>query len=135
MVFRKHYGLAIQIAKHLKLPESRILEHWAFYKVMYDNSKSSDMSILSVFFFVPFDFDFKSLYFFTDDDQVVKKIAEKLRLAGGHGISICNIAKKAGERNRKELAIRVIISFHIMPSYTKPILIIECFLFSSSCWI
>lgn len=40
LVFRKHYGLAIQIAKHLKLPESRILEHWAFHKVTYDKSKS-----------------------------------------------------------------------------------------------
>lgn len=38
LVFRKHYGLAIQIAKHLKLPESRILEHWAFHKVTYDKS-------------------------------------------------------------------------------------------------
>lgn len=41
LVFRKHYGLAIQIAKHLKLPESRILEHWAFNKVTYDKSKYS----------------------------------------------------------------------------------------------
>lgn len=40
LVFRKHYGLAIQIAKHLKSPESRILEHWAFHKVTYDKSKS-----------------------------------------------------------------------------------------------
>lgn len=39
LVFRKHYGMAIQIAKHLKLPESRILEHWAFHKVTYDKSK------------------------------------------------------------------------------------------------
>lgn len=38
LVFRKHYGLAIQIAKHLKLPESRILEHWAFHKVTHDKS-------------------------------------------------------------------------------------------------
>lgn len=39
LVFRKHYALAIQIAKHLKLPESRILEHWAFHSVIYDKSK------------------------------------------------------------------------------------------------
>lgn len=38
LVFRKHYALAIQIAKHLKLPESRILEHWAFHKVNNDES-------------------------------------------------------------------------------------------------
>lgn len=41
LVFRKHYGLAIQIAKHLKLPESRILEHWAFHKVVHDKSNVS----------------------------------------------------------------------------------------------
>lgn len=45
LVFRKHYGLAIQIAKHLKLPESRILEHWAFHKVTYDKSKSIQFEI------------------------------------------------------------------------------------------
>lgn len=39
LVFRKHYGLAIHIAKHLKLPESRILEHWAFHKVIHDKSE------------------------------------------------------------------------------------------------
>lgn len=33
LVFRKHYGLAIQIAKHMKLTESRILEHWAKHQV------------------------------------------------------------------------------------------------------
>lgn len=41
LVFRKQYGLAIQIAKHLKLPECRILEHWAFHKITYDKSKSN----------------------------------------------------------------------------------------------
>lgn len=39
LVFRKHYGLAIQLAKHLKISEARILEHWAFHKVAYDKSK------------------------------------------------------------------------------------------------
>lgn len=33
LVFRKQYGLAIQIAKHMKLTESRILEHWATHQV------------------------------------------------------------------------------------------------------
>lgn len=35
LVFRKHYGLAIQIAKHMKLTESRILEHWATHQVQH----------------------------------------------------------------------------------------------------
>lgn len=51
LVFRKHYGLAIQIAKHLKLPESRILEHWAFHKVMHDDSKLLHCAILLFFEF------------------------------------------------------------------------------------
>ncbi|XP_055324768.1 vacuolar protein sorting-associated protein 16 homolog [Sitodiplosis mosellana] len=80
LVFRKFYGLAIQIAKHLKLPESRILEHWAFNKVTYDKN----------------------------DDDVARKISEKLKMAGAQGISFCNIAKKAQELGRKNLAIRLL---------------------------
>lgn len=38
LVSRRHYYLAIQIAKHLQLSEiegeSRILAHWACYKVI-----------------------------------------------------------------------------------------------------
>lgn len=37
LVARRHYYLSIQIARHLQLPEidgeSRILAHWACYKV------------------------------------------------------------------------------------------------------
>lgn len=47
LVFRKHYGLAVQIAKYLKLAESRILEHWAFHKVKYD--KSNDILFILTF--------------------------------------------------------------------------------------
>lgn len=36
LVFRKHYGLSVYIAKHLQLPESRILEDWANNKVIND---------------------------------------------------------------------------------------------------
>lgn len=39
LVFRKHYGLAIQIAKHLTLSETRILEHWAYHKIINEPSK------------------------------------------------------------------------------------------------
>lgn len=42
-----------------------------------------------------------------DDDEVAKKISEKLKMAGAHGISFCNIAKKAQELGRKDLAIKV----------------------------
>lgn len=43
----------------------------------------------------------------TDDDDVARKISEKLKLAGAQGISFCNIAKKAQELGRKDLAIKV----------------------------
>lgn len=42
-----------------------------------------------------------------DDDDVARKISEKLKLAGTQGISFCNIAKKAQELGRKNLAIKV----------------------------
>lgn len=39
LVARRHYYLSIQIARHLQLPEiegeSRILAHWACYKVIF----------------------------------------------------------------------------------------------------
>lgn len=41
LVFRKHYAIAIQVAKHLKLPESWILEHWAYHKVINDKSNKT----------------------------------------------------------------------------------------------
>lgn len=44
-----------------------------------------------------------------DDDDVARKISEKLKLAGAQGISFCNIAKKAQELGRKNLAIKVMI--------------------------
>lgn len=44
---------------------------------------------------------------FLDDENVARKISEKLKLAGAQGISFCNIAKKAQERGRKDLAIKV----------------------------
>ncbi|GAB0090509.1 Vacuolar protein sorting-associated protein 16 homolog [Sergentomyia squamirostris] len=80
LVFRKHYALAIQIAKHLKMPESRILEHWALHKVMYDKH----------------------------DEEVARKIAEKFRNPIALGVSFCTIAKKAQETGRTKLAIMLL---------------------------
>lgn len=48
LVFRKHYAVAIQVAKHLKLPEQRILEHWAIYKVEHDKSEYFFLQIILV---------------------------------------------------------------------------------------
>ena len=80
LVFRKYYGLAIQIAKHLNLSESRILEHWAYHKIT--NEKS--------------------------DAEVIQKIAEKFRDPSKLGISFCTIAKKAEEVGKTKLAIQLL---------------------------
>lgn len=47
------------------------------------------------------------IFFQIDDDDVARKISEKLKLAGAQGISFCNIAKKAQELGRRNLAIKV----------------------------
>uniref|UniRef100_A0A1A9UWX3 Vacuolar protein sorting-associated protein 16 homolog n=1 Tax=Glossina austeni TaxID=7395 RepID=A0A1A9UWX3_GLOAU len=80
LVFRKHYAIAIQVAKHLKLPESWILEHWAFHKVMNDKN----------------------------DNEVARKITEKFKNPSIEGISFCNIAEKAYAAGRDELAIKLL---------------------------
>jgi hypothetical protein len=80
LVFRKHYGLAIQIAKHLKLPETRILEHWAYHKIQFEKS----------------------------DLEIVKKISEKLKDPQNKGVSFCTIAKRAEELGKVKLAIMLL---------------------------
>ncbi|XP_037955262.1 vacuolar protein sorting-associated protein 16 homolog [Teleopsis dalmanni] len=80
LVFRKHYAVAIQVAKHLKLPESWILEHWAYHKVMNDKN----------------------------DNEVARKIIEKFKNPSIEGISFCNIAEKAHAVKRDELAIKLL---------------------------
>ncbi|KAJ9598585.1 hypothetical protein L9F63_010714 [Diploptera punctata] len=82
LVLRRHYYLAIQIAKYLKLPynegSSRILAHWACYKV-----KQTQL----------------------DREQVARDIADKLGYAPG--VSYSEIAMKAADCGRKQLAIKL----------------------------
>lgn len=80
LVFRKHYGLAIQIAQHLKLSEYNILEHWAIYKVKNDKN----------------------------DEDVARKISQKFKNPSIRDISFCNIANVAQAIGRKKLAIMVL---------------------------
>lgn len=80
LVFRKHYGLAIQIAKHLNLSESRILEHWAYHQIMLDKS----------------------------DREIIHNIAEKFKDPMTLGVSFCTIAKKAEECGKTKLAIQLL---------------------------
>ncbi|XP_076239321.1 vacuolar protein sorting 16 isoform X2 [Calliopsis andreniformis] len=83
LVARRHYYLSIQIARHLQLPEiegeSRILAHWACYKV-----KQTQL----------------------DKEQIAEEIADKLGYAPG--VSYSEIAKKAADCGRKQLAIKLI---------------------------
>lgn len=82
LVFRKHYGLAIEIARHLNLSECRIMEHWAYHKIMYENN----------------------------DTEIIQKIADKFRdsMSLSLGISFCTIAKKAEEVGKTKLAIQLL---------------------------
>ncbi|XP_017058779.1 vacuolar protein sorting-associated protein 16 homolog [Drosophila ficusphila] len=80
LVFRKHYAIAIQVAKHLNLPESWILEHWAYHKVIND----------------------------PNDVEVARKITEKFKNPSVEGISFCNIAAKAHQAGRDDLAIKLL---------------------------
>ncbi|XP_055906009.1 vacuolar protein sorting-associated protein 16 homolog [Eupeodes corollae] len=80
LVFRKNYAVAIQVAKHLKLPESWILEHWAIHKVYNDR----------------------------DDNEVARKITEKFKNPSIQGISYCNIAEKAHDIGKDDLAIKLL---------------------------
>ncbi|XP_011644142.1 vacuolar protein sorting-associated protein 16 homolog [Pogonomyrmex barbatus] len=83
LVVRRHYYLSIQIARHLQLPEidgeSRILAHWACYKV-----KQTQL----------------------DKEQIAEEIADKLGYAPG--VSYSEIAKRAADCGRKQLAIKLI---------------------------
>ncbi|XP_022919610.2 vacuolar protein sorting-associated protein 16 homolog [Onthophagus taurus] len=83
LVKRHHYYLAIEIAKYLKMPEkdgsSRILVHWAKYKVRKQG---------------------------IDDEILSRQIAEKLNLAAG--VSFSEIANAADSAGRKNLAIKLL---------------------------
>ncbi|KOX72193.1 Vacuolar protein sorting-associated protein 16 like protein [Melipona quadrifasciata] len=83
LVARRHYYLSIQIARHLQLPEiegeSRILAHWACYKV-----KQTQL----------------------DKEQIAEEIADKLGYAPG--VSYSEIARRAADCGRKQLAIKLI---------------------------
>lgn len=82
LIRRRHYYMAIQICKHLKLPpaegSSRILAEWAFYKVAQAKQ---------------------------DREQVAREIASKLGKAPG--ISYKDIALRANNCGHKHLAIRL----------------------------
>ncbi|XP_053409060.1 vacuolar protein sorting-associated protein 16 homolog [Mercenaria mercenaria] len=83
LVLRKYFYLAIRICQYLKLPESegasRILAHWACYKVLQKTE---------------------------DDEQVAYAIRDKM--GDTPGVSYSDIASKALECGRTDLAIRLL---------------------------
>ncbi|XP_043916624.1 vacuolar protein sorting-associated protein 16 homolog [Protopterus annectens] len=83
LVLRKHYPLAIKICEYMKIPEisgtSRLLAHWACYKVTQKNSC---------------------------DEDIARIINEKI--GDAPGISYSEIATKAYGSHRTELAIRLL---------------------------
>lgn len=82
LIARRLYYLAIRISNFMKLPkrdgESRILAHWACYKVQQDNA----------------------------DEQAAKSINDKL--GNTSGISYTEIASKALDKGRTALAIQLL---------------------------
>ncbi|XP_020601018.1 vacuolar protein sorting-associated protein 16 homolog [Orbicella faveolata] len=82
LVLRRHYCLAIRICDYLKIPKgegaSRILGHWACYKVQQAN---------------------------VDDEEIARAINSKL--GETPGISYSEIASKAVDCGRTQLAIKV----------------------------
>lgn len=83
LILRRHYCLALRIASYLKIPEdegtSRILANWACYKVKQTH---------------------------IDDEKVARDISNKLGYAPG--VSYAEVANKAIEQGRVQLAIRLL---------------------------
>lgn len=83
LVLRRHYPLAIKICEYMKIPEisgtSRLLEHWACYKVTQKTSS---------------------------DEDIARIINEKI--GDAPGISYSAIATVANKSGKAELAIKLI---------------------------
>nr|CAD7406570.1 unnamed protein product [Timema poppensis] len=95
LVVRRHFYLAIQIAKYLRMPDvegsSRILAHWACYKSVLSTPRISSVQVKQTQL---------------DREQVARDIADKLGYAPG--VSYSEIAKKAADCGRTQLAIKLI---------------------------
>ncbi|KAK2169318.1 hypothetical protein LSH36_11g09017 [Paralvinella palmiformis] len=97
LVLRREYCLAIRICQYLKIPEaegaSRIVAHWACYKVQQKA---------------------------VDDEQLARDIAKQL--GDIPGVSYSEIANKAIECGRRELAINL-LNFEPRASEQVPLLL------------
>ncbi|KAB7498602.1 Vacuolar protein sorting-associated protein 16-like protein [Armadillidium nasatum] len=98
LVLRRLFPLAFKIATYLKLPDaegtSRVLAHWACFKVKQPSQKG--------------------------DDRIAQEVNAKLGYTPG--ISYTDIANKAEQVGRKSLAIKL-IEYECRPSKQVPVLL------------
>nr|CAD7262014.1 unnamed protein product [Timema shepardi] len=118
LVVRRHFYLAIQIAKYLRMPDvegsSRILAHWACYKRVEQTDDltikclpQDPMSLGSKPAELTQDIYPSVKQTQLDREQVARDIADKLGYAPG--VSYSEIAKKAADCGRTQLAIKMTI--------------------------
>lgn len=83
--------MALRISSFLNLPPSEVLKHWACAKILRSKATatSKDTGL--------------------DDDLVCRSIVEKFETLGGVGVSYAEIARKAWEVGRTELATKVML--------------------------
>ena len=88
LILRSLWPLAVSMCEHLQIPESegasRVKKHWACWKITQDSSNSRKL----------------------DDEDLAKLIRAKLEKSSG--ISYAEIAKRAIECRRDELAIQLL---------------------------
>ncbi|THH00476.1 hypothetical protein EW026_g2060 [Hermanssonia centrifuga] len=88
---RNLHLLALRVSSFLNLPPSAVLRHWAGAKIMRSRPTASSSNDTGL-----------------DDDTVCKSIVEKFEKIGGTGVSYAEIAKKAWEVGRTELATKLL---------------------------
>ncbi|KAI0346441.1 vacuolar protein sorting-associated protein 16 [Trametopsis cervina] len=86
---RNLHLLALRVSSFLDLPSSAVLKHWACAKIVRSKSTASADSVL-------------------DDDAVCKSIVEKFETLGGAAVSYADIARKAWEIGRTDLATKLL---------------------------
>lgn len=85
---RNLHLLALRISSYLNLPPSTVLKHWAYAKILRSRptSTSTEAGV--------------------DDQTVCDAVVEKFEKLGGAEVSYAEIAKKAWEVGRTELATK-----------------------------
>lgn len=87
---RNLHLFALRISAFLDLPSSAVLKHWACAKIVRSKPATSADAGL-------------------DDDVVCKSIVDKFKTLGGSGVSYAEIARKAWEIGRTDLATKVCV--------------------------